>query len=162
REPYSSDIARPVYSLQGQSVAWHGLRAISQVWAEAGFTQQATRARLLARRLERGLRRAVRVSARRLPDGSLFVPAALLGHADPFERVTASRNGSYWNLVAPYALASGLFAPHSPAAEGLMRYLLGHGSRFLGLVRSQSRRLTRSGRPAAATDEVYGSNVARF
>src|SRR5262249_37953490 len=63
REPYSSDIARPVYSLQGQSVAWHGLRAISQVWAEAGFTQQATRARLLARRLERGLRRAVRVSA---------------------------------------------------------------------------------------------------
>ena len=44
--------------------------------------------------------------------------------------------GSYWNLVAPYALASGLFPPGGPRPRGALAYLLRHGSRLLGLVRA--------------------------
>ncbi len=58
-----------------------------------------------------GLRRAVARSQRRLPDGSLFVPVRLLDDEQPYDVVVEARLGSYWNLVAPYALASGLFPP---------------------------------------------------
>jgi hypothetical protein len=164
RERYSADIAREVYSLQGQTLVWQGLLAMAGVWKETGRGSLAGRARSLALRLEHGLRRAVAHSERRLKDGSLFVPAGLLEKQAPFHRLTHTREGSYWNLVAPYALASGFFAPHSRQARGLLRYLLHHGSRLLGLVRAGAYRL----RPADAgdtfsgTDQVYGQNVARF
>ena len=88
----------------------------------------------------------------------------LLDDEAPYDALTASRSGSYWNLVAPYALASGLFPPHGREAEGALRYLLLHGSRLLGLVRAGAYALY--GRfptyPASGTDQVYGLNVARF
>ena len=75
-------------------------------------------------------------SERPLPDGSLFLPMRLGGAEEPYETVTGSRAGSYWNLVAPYALASGLFSPQSRESRGALDYLLRHGSRLLGLVRA--------------------------
>src|SRR5205085_10051767 len=72
-----------------------------------------------------------------------------------------SRDGSYWNRVAPYALASGFLAPGQ--ARGVLRYMLGHGSRLLGLVRAGAYALYgRRPFPTSGTDEVYGVNVARF
>jgi hypothetical protein len=64
----------------------------------------------------------------------------------------------------PYALASGLFAPRSPEANGVLRYLLLHGSRFLGLVRAGAFSLYGRDRvyPTSGSDQVYGVNVARF
>ena len=77
--------------------------------------------------------------------------------------MTESREGSYWNLVAPYALASGLFAPGSAQARGALAYLLNHGSRLLGLVRAGAYALYGDPvYPTSGTDEVYGVNVARF
>jgi hypothetical protein len=162
RERYSSDIADEVYSLHGQTLVWQGLLAMGRVWAATGHGALAERCRSLAATLEAGLRRAVGRSERRLADGSLFVPAALLDGGAPFRRLTASRDGSYWNLVVPYALASGFFPPHGGQAAGLLRYLLHHGSRLLGLVRAGAYRLTGSDPSASGTDEVYGVNVARF
>ena len=72
------------------------------------------------------------------PDGSLFLPMRLDAGEKPYDTVTESRAGSYWNLVAPYALASGLFPPRSPQAQGALRYLLTHGSRLLGMVRASA------------------------
>jgi len=129
RERYSSDIPDSVYGLHGQAVVWQGLRWLGQAWAETGRRDLATRCLALAARLERGLRNAVRRSQVRLPDGSLFLPTRLLDREQPYSRLTASRPGSYWNLVAPYALASGLFARESPEARGGWRYLQLHGSR---------------------------------
>lgn len=163
RELYSSDIAREVYGLHGQAVALQGLRAMGHVWAETGHPELAARCRVLATRLQAGLRAAVRASERRLPDGSLFVPAALLDRGKPFRRLSATREGTYWNLVMPYALASGFFPPHGREARGLLRYLLGHGSRLLGLVRADAARLYgKHAYPASGTDQVYGVNVSRF
>lgn len=163
RERYSSDIPDSVFGLHSQAVAWQGLRSIARAWAETGSTSAAREARDLASRLEPGLRRAVRASQRRLPDGSLFIPTRLLDGVEPYGALTASRPGSYWNLVMPYALASGLFRPGSPEATGVLRYMLRHGSRLLGLVRATAYALYADPVfPTSGTDQVYGINVARF
>jgi hypothetical protein len=162
RERYSSDIADEVYSLHGQTLVWEGLLAMGRVWAATGHPELARRCRAVAARLETGLRRAVRASERRLADGSLFVPASLLDGEAPFGQLTASRAGTYWNLVTPYALASGFFRPHGAEATGLLRYLMLHGSRLLGLVRAGAYRLAGSDSSVSGTDQVYGVNMARF
>ena len=79
--------------------------------------------------------------------------------------VTQSRaEGSYWNLVAPYALASGFFPPAGAQARGALAYLLDHGSRLLGLVRAGGYALYGPGATTglSGTDQVYGVNAARF
>jgi hypothetical protein len=163
REAFSSDVRRPVIALHGQAVAWQGLVAIAGVWSRLGHPRLAVRARAAAGRLAHALRSEVRSTARRLRDGSLFVPAALDGSAAPFDRLTASRDGSYWNLVMPYALASGLFAPRGVVSRGVWRYMRGHGSRLLGLVRAGAARLYPTGPVmSSGIDQVYGVDVARF
>jgi hypothetical protein len=163
RERYSSDIPDSVYGLHSQAVAWQGMRSISRVWAETGHGSGAETARRAASRLEAGLRRAVPASQRRLADGSLFVPVQLLDGIQPYGAVTEARLGSYWNLVMPYALASGIFRPGSPQASGVYKYMSRHGSRLLGLVRAGAYALYRDPVfPTSGTDQVYGINVSRF
>ena len=163
-ERYSSDIGYSVYGLHTQTVVWQALREMGDVWAANGEPALAARCRRAAARLERGLRRAVALSERRLPDGSLFLPVRMLDGERPYENVTQERLGSYWNLVVPYALASGLFPPGGIRARGALRYLLLHGSRLLGLVRAGAYALygRNAAFPLSGTDEVYGINVARF
>jgi hypothetical protein len=163
RERYSSDIPDSVHGLHSQAVAWQSLKAIARVWAETEHGSAAEAAGRTAARLEAGLRRAVRASQTRLPDGSLFIPVQLGDRVQPYEALTASRLGSYWNLVMPYALASGLFRPGSAQATGVLSYMLNHGSRLLGLVRAGAYALYRNPVfPTSGTDQVYGINVARF
>jgi len=162
-ERYSSDIAEAVYGLHSQAVAWQGMRAVAAAWADAGEPQLARSARTTSARLGRALRRAVAASEQRLADGSLFVPASLLATERPYGSVTEARLGSYWNLVLPYALASGLFEPGGTRADGIFRYTLLHGSRLLGLVRAGAYRLYGEAEyPRGGTDEVYGNSLARF
>jgi hypothetical protein len=134
------------------------------VWRETGRAALAARSGDLARRLGSALRRAVRKSQVRLRDGSLFVPVRLLDGERPHGSVTESRLGSYWNLVVPYALASGLVEARGADAEAVLRYLARHGSRLLGLVRSGAYSLY--GRnppyPESGINPVYGLNAARF
>src|SRR5262249_22031700 len=118
RERYSSDIPDQVYGLHAQAIVWEGLRLMASVWNETGDRALARRARLLAARLGGGIRAVVRRSERRLPDGSLFLPMKLLDGEVPYGSVTQERAGSYWNLVAPYALQSGVFPPGSREAQG--------------------------------------------
>ena len=76
-----------------------------------GNAELGRRCAALAKRLETGLRRAVASSQRRLGDGSLFIPARLLDREPAYASLTQARLGSYWNLVMPYALASGSSLP---------------------------------------------------
>ena len=63
----------------------------------------------------------------------------------------------------PYALASGFFRPGSREASAILQYLLDHGGRFLGLVRfAPHTGVTNPGYQTPGTDDVYGTNVARF
>jgi hypothetical protein len=164
RERYGADIVPPVYGLHAQVLALQGLRAMAGIWAASRHAQLAFDAIRVADRLEQGLRAAVAAAQTTLPDGSLFVPVALVdGREGPYDSLTSSKRGSYWNLVMPYVLASGFFRPGSPEATGLLRYLLWHGSRFLGLVRfSPHTGVANPGYETPGTDDVYGTNVARF
>jgi hypothetical protein len=164
-ERYGMDVPDQVYGLHDQALVLEGLRAMAGVWTQLGQPDLATRATHDADQLEAGLRAAIQTDARLLPDGSLFIPVTLLDpNADqPYGSVTDTLFGSYWNLVMPYALASGIFQPGSPEATGLLRYLQSHGSRLLGLVRFRA--FTNSGKPgyrAPGVDDVYGLSVARF
>lgn len=164
KERYGADIASPIYGLHGQALVLQGLRGMSETWARTGHPFLAAKSSRLADKLETGLREAVRSSERDLPDGSVFVPIALLdGVEKPYDSLTAWKRGSYWNLVMPYVLASGLFPPGSREADGVFRYMLNHGSRFLGLVRfSPHTGVKNPGYQAPGSDDVYGTGVARF
>ncbi len=163
-EHFSSDIPDAVQGLHAQAVAWQGLLAIATVWAGSDRPGFAAEARAVARPLGVALRRAIARSVRRLPDGSLFLPMRLETAEKAYGSVTESREGSYWNLVAPYALASGLFPPRSRITLGVLAYLERHGSLLLGLVRAGGYALYGPGANPrlSGTDEVYGVNLARF
>ncbi len=163
RERYSSDVSSSVFGLHSQTVAWQGLRSMAPVWEEAGYTRLAATCRRLSRKLEAGLRRAVQRSQRRLPGGALFLPVTLLDGERPYGSLTASRGGSYWNLVMPYALASGFFQPHGPKAKGILAYQRRNGSRLLGRVRAGAYGLYGpAAYPRSGSSPVYGLNQARF
>jgi hypothetical protein len=88
---------------------------------------------------------------------------ALLDDERPYRSLTASRSGSYWNLVMPYALASGFFEPHGARSRGVLRYLHRSGSRLLGRVRTGAFALYgRSAERAGGFSPVYGLNLVRF
>jgi hypothetical protein len=159
-EALSTDLeGHAVDSVSGQIEAVEGLLAIGRVWSSAGYAAQAARARTLAVGIDRALRPAVARGSKRLADGSLFVPDQLPQR--PFGRVTASRDGSYWNLVMPYAFASGWFPPHSKTSRGILRYLLQHGSRLLGVPRTYARTVYGTV-PGAGLAPVYGLGTSRF
>ena len=164
RERYGADILGPIYGLHAQTLALQGIRAMADVWARTGKPNLAAQASQAADRLAAGLSAAVAAAQVALPDGSLFWPIALVdGTEHPYDSLTATKRGSYWNLVMPYVLASGFVRPHSAQADGLLAYLLNHGSRFLGLVRfSPHTGITNPGYQKPGTDDVYGINAARF
>ena len=161
-ERYSSDIPDEVYGLHSQAVVWEGLRSMAGVWRQTGDGALAARSSAVAARLGQGIRLAVGASQRRLGDGSLFVPVSLLDREAPYDLLVQERLGSYWNLVMPYALASGIFPPGSRQARGALRYLELHGSRLLGVVRAGAYALYgREAYPASGTNHVYNLSVAR-
>lgn len=163
-EALSSDQQEPVDSVTAQLVAWQGLRAMQRVWSTTGHPRLARRADRLATSLERALRPAVAKAVVKMSDGSLFLPYSLTGKTRPYQQITATRKGSYWNLVVPYALASGFFTPGSAASRGLLTYLLEHGSRLLGVPRADAHIVYPGSREGTTfgLGQIYGLSTSRF
>src|SRR5262249_30412725 len=65
-----------------------------------------------------------------------FVPNALLADERVHDPITATRIGSYWNLVINYTIGSRLFPAGSDAELWIPRYLEAHGGLCMGMVRS--------------------------
>ena len=149
-----------VDSVSGQIEAVEGLLAISRVWSTGGYPALAARARTLALSIDVALRPALTRASKRLPDGTLFVPDELDGQK-PFGGITSTRDGSYWNLVMPYAFSSGWFPPHLATAHGIARYLLAHGSRLLGVQRTYAKTVYGDA-PGAGLAQVYNLGASRF
>jgi hypothetical protein len=161
-EPLSSDVFGAVDGVPAQVVAWQGLAAISRVWSVTGHAELAARAGAIALRLEHALRPAVHKVEVRLPDTSLFLPATLTDPSPPYRRITATRDGSYWNLVMPYAFASGFFKPGGGEARGILRYLSLHGSRLAGVTRADAHIAYGRNIVGDGLGEVYVMNQSRF
>jgi len=161
-EPLSSDRSGAVDGMPAQVVAWQGLAAISRVWSVTDHAELAARAGAIGLRLERALRPAVRAAEVRMPDRSLFLPATLTDSSRPYPRITATRDGSYWNLVMPYAFASGFFTPGGGEAKGILRYLALHGSRLAGVTRADAHIAYGRNIVGDGLGEVYVMNQSRF
>ena len=128
--------------------------------ARGGDDANADRAGRLSASIDAAARPALTRVSKRLRDGTLFVPDRLTGQK-AFGRITASRDGSYWNLMMPYAFSSGWFTPHTSASRGILRYLLQHGSRLLGVTRTYAGTVYGDD-GGAGIAPVYGLGMARF
>jgi hypothetical protein len=62
----------------------------------------------------------------------------------------------------PYAFATGWFPPHSTAARCIVRYVLEHGSRFLGVTRSDAHIVYANKPYGSGLGQVYGLSMSRF
>ena len=152
RQQYSSDIKHDVYGLHQIGVALEGLKAILGVWKDVGRQDLVDQYTPLAVSLDSAYSAAASQSSVTLPDGSLFTPADLLDGMQPWDPITATTLGGYWNLVSWYGFASGVYAPGSAQAQATLQYAYQHGSRFLGMLRARD----------SAVDNVYGVEQTNF
>jgi hypothetical protein len=110
---------------------------MAYVWGLLGRKEPAARYRREARSFATSLRSAIARSATAVSALETFVPASLLSmpREEPWDPVTATRLGSYWNVVAPYAWASGILPRGSTLAREVLEYARRRGAFLLGLVR---------------------------
>ncbi|MEV0328861.1 LamG-like jellyroll fold domain-containing protein [Micromonospora echinospora] len=132
-----SDNSTKAHGIHHQSDVWRGLRDMGVVLRLIGRPDDAAAFTAQADGLRAATLDAINRSKTQLPDGSIFVPIALLdpNDFDPAGMITDSQHGSYWNLIMPYALGSGLIDPDSALGKGLTTFLNNHGGLFLGLTR---------------------------
>ena len=175
-ERFSSDVARPTESVTAHLVAWQELRAVllevaqdpaclgapgAEPSGREGVRDDEVPVRAVARGREQLVRPRLVVQPRR--DEDRAVAPGLNDEARPHELLTASRDGSYWNLVVPYAFASGWFRAGSPEARGILRYLEKYGSQLLGVTRADAHVAYGPGvKGASGLGHVYGISVSRF
>lgn len=134
RENYAGDIFDQVYSLNTNSNCWRGLRDLAVVLADAGMKTEAEPLAETARALRKSVLDAL-ARSERLDTSPPFIPNALLGEEQPHRPITGSVTGSYWNLIIPYVLHSGIFPPDSPRADCIIDYLHEHGGVCMGMTR---------------------------
>jgi hypothetical protein len=136
REQYCGDIATPVFSLNSNAKCWRALRDFAAVLAELGERDEARRLADTAAGFRQQILAAVAASERRDVQPP-FIPIALLGEEQPYDPITGTKMGSYWNLMANYVLGSGVFGPGSERERWLLDYLQQRGGLCLGLTRSR-------------------------
>ena len=136
RERYAADIATPVYSLNVDANSWAGLRNMAAVLKELGQDDDAKSGEAVAADFRKTILAAVDKSERRDVQPP-FIPMALFGEEPPPDKITGARPGSYWTLMSPYVLGSGLFRYDSPQATAIIQYLQQHMGLCMGMIRSR-------------------------
>jgi hypothetical protein len=132
---YAGDIAQDVYSLNSNANAWRGLHNMAAVLKELGDDQKSQRLEVEARSFRKAILQAVDASEARDVE-PMFIPNALFGVEKPYSILTATRLGSYYDLMAPYILGSRVFGPGDRRETAMIDYLRIHGGIALGMIRS--------------------------
>lgn len=135
KERYCGDIATPVHSLSVEAKAWRALRDLPPVLRALGDEPLAARVARAEADLKPKLRSALDRSLSR-ETAPPFIPNALLANERVHDPITATRIGSYWNLVINYTIGSRLFPPGSDEEQWIPRYLETHGGLCMGMVRA--------------------------
>ncbi|HHW32279.1 MAG TPA: hypothetical protein GXX20_11525 [Clostridiaceae bacterium] len=136
KQRYSGDIPDYDYNFHHQAVAWRGMRDLSEIFRILGDNDLYETYSAEANILKTALLNAVDQSKAELEDGAIFVPTRLLNtNAQPYDPITETRIGSYWNLVTPYGFVSGIIDYDSQFMDGIHKYMKDYGSWLLGLVR---------------------------
>lgn len=136
REKYCGDIDTMVYSLNSNSNCWRALRDFSVVVKESGDAELATKMSREAAKFRAVILDAVEKSV----DYSVsppFVPIALSGEEKPYDPITGSFMGGYWNLMIQYVLGSGVFPYNSKYADFIIDYDRQRGGLCMNLLRTR-------------------------
>ena len=133
REAYCGDIATPVYSLNSNANCWRALRDWAWILQELGENTQAAQLRSEAAAFRRAIFAAIEKSERRDLQPP-FIPMALFGEEKPYDTLTASKLGSYWCLLSPYVLGSGIFAG-TPRERWIIDTYHARGGVTMGMIR---------------------------
>ncbi len=133
RESYCGDEFDKVFSLNSNANAWRGLRDMAAVLQQLGERDEAKSIGETADTLRKAVLAAVEKSERRDVQPP-FLPIALFGEEKPYDVLTATRRGSYWNLMIPYVIGSGIFNG-TDRENSMLRYLEEHGGICMGMIR---------------------------
>lgn len=169
KEFEGGDIPTLIYGAHTQTVGWRGMRDMALVWRLMGETALADEYEPIAAAFRTSLLAAIDSSKVTVGSGT-FVPHDLLSGEQPFDPITGSLLGSYWNLLNPYLLGSGIVSPGTTEAGRLWSYVHQNGGSMLGLVRfnyypTPVGSVTPNGLPGYQTsgdDNVYGVERSRF
>jgi hypothetical protein len=138
REKYCSDIDTPVVSLVANSNCWRGLRDMSLVLQDIGEEEEAKTLAKTAAEYRTVILDTIDKTMVRNIDPP-FLPIAV-GEEPAHDPITETRLGSYWNLIMPQVLFSGVFPVTSKTAGDIMRYVQTKGGLCMGMIRCQSAR----------------------
>jgi hypothetical protein len=133
KERYAGDVQTEVYSLNSNAACWRGLRDMAAVLEDLGEKGRSTELRKEADSFRKAILDAVATSVR---PKERFVPVALLADEPAHDPLTATRQGSYYDLIIPYVLDSGVFGPGDKYEDWVIDYLRHHGGLAMGMIRS--------------------------
>ncbi len=133
KETYCGDEKQKVYSLNSNANAWCGLRDFAVVLRQIGEKEEAARISKIAETLHQAILAAVDKSEFKDVQPT-FMPIALFGEEKPYDVLTSTRRGSYWNLIIPYVIGSKIFSG-TERETAMLRYLEEHGGICMGMIR---------------------------
>jgi hypothetical protein len=153
KDRYAGDIAEQVYSTNSSANSWCGLRNIAAVMDELGEKDEAKRLLGTAAEFRKAILAAVEKSECR-DTKPPFIPMALLADEKPYDPLCATRKGSYYDLIAPYVIGSGVFGYGSQREDWLIGYLQQHGGIAMGMIRCEPHQGQFNGQPGV--NVLYG------
>jgi hypothetical protein len=131
RDRYAGDINEAVYSLNSNAACWRGLRDMAVILDDVGEKDRAAQLRMEAAEFRKIILDAV---ARSEDRAAKFIPIKLLADEKPHNPLTATRTGSYYDLMIPYVLGSGILGDERDG--WVIDYLRRHGGIAMGMIRS--------------------------
>jgi len=135
KENYCGDVHTQVYSLNSNANCWRGLRDVPAVLRDMngpGEAEEASKLSAAAGEFRQAILAAVAKSERR-DVTPWFIPVALFGAEQPYQKLTDTMLGSYWDLMIPYVLGSGVL--DEPRRDAALAYLQTRGGLCIGMVR---------------------------
>jgi hypothetical protein len=136
KDNYAGDISTKVYSLNSNANCWRALRDVAAMLEDMGEAKEAERLRADAAKYREAILDAVARSERR-DVSPPFIPIALLSDEPAHDPLTATRQGSYYDLMCPYVIASEIFGQNSDREDWLLGYMQEHGGIAMGMIRTE-------------------------
>jgi hypothetical protein len=136
KDNYAGDIHTQVYSLNSNANCWRGIRNLAAVLEDMGSKDEANKLREQAAEYRNAILKAVDRSIRRETKPP-FIPVSLLAEEEAHDPLTASRFGSYYDLICPYIIGSEIFGQGSERENWLLGYLQNHGGIAMGMMRTE-------------------------
>jgi hypothetical protein len=153
KDRYAGDIAEDVYSLNSNANCWRGLRDVAAVLEDIGDKSEADQLNKVAAEFRKVILAAAERSIRR-ESNPPFIPLKLLSDEPAHDPLTATRTGSYYDLMAPYIIGSEIFGQGSEHEDWLIGYLQNHGGIAMGMIRSTPHQGQFEGEPGV--NPLYG------